>query len=1003
MGLIIGGLPGWWVGRESGRKYSPAATLPEWNQYLLRSGFAGVETSTPVLDPVVMPACIIAAQAVDQNLTNLREPLSAPTSEVIVASDLVLLGGNTPETGNVAQHLGKMLAPYYKSVLQAATWENLQAEQIPKSCSVLCLSDLDAPFWPNITVDCFEKFKSILSAANCILWVSHGSDCDNPDSAMTYGFFRCLVYELPDTLIQFLDCSRANDVNTTVIAERLLRLEISSKMQKTGTAASKLWTTEPEVRLRERALIPRLYPDMEQNNRYNSAKREILKDVDLSTSIVSLNWNGKKHDLRKEERSTLLPYPDHRRVIVDASILTSLVTSNGRLFFSLGTDLDTSEHVLSVSTQNASVISIPVYWSVPVEFGRNIDAQYLSFLSGYIMSKRVASIVPVGGTCILFEADPGLASLLSRQLAEQGSRVQFITTTKGSPRRNWTYMHPRIADRHLAAALPKKADVYIDLSGVSSTAGSTALGVRISSMLHPLCEKYDASLLITPESSAPTHDDLFAMRKMLENVNTFAAAQLNGVPDGMPLRMVPVSEVVSPALIVNPISIVSWRGEAVVPTRIEPISCRKDLFSGDKTYWLVGLAGDMGRSLCNYMVEHGARHIVLTSRNPSVDVQWVDDHRLQGAEVVYIKGDISKRNDVQGAFKQIQANGMPPIAGVANGALVLRDKGLVNMDLETFHANTLCKVEGTEYLHELFQTNTLDWFIAFSSISATVGNMGQMAYAAANSFMKALIAQRRKAGLAGSTIDISQVLGVGYIEREMKLQTQLSREQAVRLMNKSGTIVMSEPDLHQLFAEAIVNGRADSDADHELISGIKTVTPAEAEEALWGKNVRFGHFIRSLGSSLPSVTRAAAVPVKKLLETARSEAEIASILKVAFVKKLKSSMMTGDDSILATTPLVDLGVDSLVAVEIRSWFKQEVGVDIAVLKILGGPSANELVEETAAKLVIEGGLQGESSDESTDHSATESNDGENGSGRQSPPTDVEEGVSGEELETKKGL
>jgi len=328
----------------------------------------------------------------------------------------------------------------------------------------------------------------------------------------------------------------------------------------------------------------------------------------------------------------------------------------------------------------------------------------------------------------------------------------------------------------------------------------------------------------------------------------------------------------------------------------------------------------------------------------------VEDHTLQGATVAFMKADITKKSDLEAVHQQITRT-MPPVAGVTNGSLVLRDKGLINMDLETFHINTKCKVEGTEYLDEMFPDNTLDWFIAFSSISATVGNMGQMAYTAANMFMKALIAQRRHRGVAGSVIDISQVFGVGYIEREMKLQTQMSREQAIRLMSRSGTLIMSEPDLHQLFAEAIIAGRAESNEDPDIITGIKTITPAEAKEALWGDNVRFGHFIQNAGSAkLPSVTKTTSIPVKVQLEAAKDVEEQSTILTKAFVAKLRASLLMDDETISETTPLIDLGVDSLVAVEIRTWFAQEVGVDVAVLKILGGPSVQDLVEDTMVKL-----------------------------------------------------
>jgi hypothetical protein len=253
-------------------------------------------------------------------------------------------------------------------------------------------------------------------------------------------------------------------------------------------------------------------------------------------------------------------------------------------------------------------------------------------------------------------------------------------------------------------------------------------------------------------------------------------------------------------------------------------------------------------------------------------------HSYQPANLVNLTiRDITLKTNIERVHELITQT-MPPIAGVANGALVLRDKSLIKMDLDTFHMNTRPKVEGTTYLDELFPKNTLDWFIAFSSIAATIGNHGQMAYTAANMFMKALVAQRRYRGLAGSVIDISQVLGVGYIERELK--ARMSREQAIRLTSRSGTLVMSEPDLHQLFAEAILAGRAGSSSDHELITGIKIITSDEAKEAHWGKSVRFGHFIQDIGAvRLPSLTTTATVSVKTQLEATKDVEERSAIVK----------------------------------------------------------------------------------------------------------------------------
>jgi hypothetical protein len=167
-------------------------------------------------------------------------------------------------------------------------------------------------------------------------------------------------------------------------------------------------------------------------------------------------------------------------------------------------------------------------------------------------------------------------------------------------------------------------------------------------------------------------------------------------------------------------------------------------------------------------------------------------------------------DDLQRAKNDI-CRTLPKIAGVANGALVLQDKALANMELETFQLGTKSKVEGTIYLDQLFSENTLDFFIPFSSIMATTGNMGQMAYSAANCFMKAIVAQRRKRGLAGSVIDISRVVGVGYVERESKVQGRLTENQTERLITRSGTLPMSESDLEENLGIQGVFARAKRD------------------------------------------------------------------------------------------------------------------------------------------------------------------------------------------------
>jgi aryl carrier-like protein len=120
-------------------------------------------------------------------------------------------------------------------------------------------------------------------------------------------------------------------------------------------------------------------------------------------------------------------------------------------------------------------------------------------------------------------------------------------------------------------------------------------------------------------------------------------------------------------------------------------------------------------------------------------------------------------------------------------------------------------------------------------------------------------------------------------------------------------------------------------------------------------------------------------------------------MTAAFVAKLKSSLMMSDESVSETTPLIDLGVDSLVAVEVRTWFAQEVGADVAVLKILGGPSIEELVEDVLSKIgaSLNASLQAESSETPTsgsdeETSSTATPDGETSSSQTSVESEGEE-------------
>ena len=313
---------------------------------------------------------------------------------------------------------------------------------------------------------------------------------------------------------------------------------------------------------------------------------------------------------------------------------------------------------------------------------------------------------------------------------------------------------------------------------------------------------------------------------------------------------------------------------------------------------------------------------------------------------------------------------MPPVAGVANGAMVLEDSLFDSMTFETLTKVLDPKVIGTHLLDELFYNTPLDFFITFSSITGVVGNSGQSNYIAANMFMTALAAQRKKRGVTGSTIAISSLMGIGYVERSEDLTGDYFK--------KVGYRNTSEQDLHQLFAEAILVGRSDCPESQEIVSGLEPLYADTQVKAQFRDDIRFNHFIMERLGIQTYGGKLSTIPVRVQLAEANTKAEACTIIKgeeqrtlelsvlrhfvrarnyranvttESFLVRLKRTLMISqDDSVSDKASLVEQGVDSLMAVEVRSWFLKELEVDIPVLKILGGSSITDLLAEAMERV-----------------------------------------------------
>lgn len=195
-------------------------------------------------------------------------------------------------------------------------------------------------------------------------------------------------------------------------------------------------------------------------------------------------------------------------------------------------------------------------------------------------------------------------------------------------------------------------------------------------------------------------------------------------------------------------SVVDWPLDGLVEVEVRPLDARR-LFSADKTYLLVGLSGQMGQSLCEWMASNGAGCVCLASRSPKVDERWLASFRGTGTTVKVFAMDVLDRRQLGRVVEGIRGS-CPPLAGVANGAMVLQNQLFANMSAETIQRVLAPKVDGSKNLDDVFRDDDVDFFVLLSSVACVMGNTSQSAYTAANGYIHGLVRQRRRRGLAAS-------------------------------------------------------------------------------------------------------------------------------------------------------------------------------------------------------------------------------------------------------------
>ncbi|KAF2713296.1 hypothetical protein K504DRAFT_398387 [Pleomassaria siparia CBS 279.74] len=374
------------------------------------------------------------------------------------------------------------------------------------------------------------------------------------------------------------------------------------------------------------------------------------------------------------------------------------------------------------------------------------------------------------------------------------------------------------------------------------------------------------------------------------------------------------------------------------------------------SYLLIGGLGGLGRSISVWMVQHGARNLTFLSRSAGSgahDADFVRELESMGCTVQLVRGDVTNAEDVTRAVNGVLA----PLKGIVQMSMVLRDQMFDGMSIEDWNAVTRPKVQGTWNLHNAASSKNidLDFFLLFSSLSGIVGQVGQSNYASANTFLDAFVQYRTSQNLPCTAIDLGAMEGVGYLSENTDL---------LRKMQGTGWSVVQETELLAALDLAMMSPatrgqrtKGTKAGDAFLLGLVPTVplsSPSSSSRLKRDVRMAIYHNIGGGGNvkagSAPDGLRAFLATVKQDPSVLR-DPETVTLLATEIAKKLFNLVLAGDAEVDITKSTADLGLDSLVAVELRAWWKLNLGFDISTLDMLSLGTAQALGKRAVDGLI----------------------------------------------------
>ena len=361
---------------------------------------------------------------------------------------------------------------------------------------------------------------------------------------------------------------------------------------------------------------------------------------------------------------------------------------------------------------------------------------------------------------------------------------------------------------------------------------------------------------------------------------------------------------------------------------------------GDATYWITGGLGGIGLETARWLAGLGARHLVLTGRGAPDEVarKAIREIEAAGATVRVMGADAGSDEDVARVLGLIAAE-MPPLRGIVHAAGALRDGPVATRTSEDLVEVFGGKLQGAMLLDRKTRHLPLDFFVLYSAAATTLGAPGQSLYAAANAGLDALAEARRREGLPALALAWGLWTGAGMAARLAGTGSEAWGRRGLKGIGPDTAFAPVSKLLRAAVPTAMV----------AAVNWREFVATAPAGLDLPPFRALAGSAETAPARPAPSVPRK---DLRQRLTGLDRDAAMAALGRVIDEAAKDIIGLGSADDLDPARPLKEVGLDSLMAVELRNALVRQTGLDLSATLIFDYPTPARLADHLAPRLGI---------------------------------------------------